>query len=183
MSRELVRVPPNYEHPRIIVERWNGPRWVMKPTFHHTSYEDALSEFEEKKARVGRGELDKYEECYRGKTSEETIANWLEDHSAPEKDWYRNWKVEDATWFQLWQTVTEGGPVSPAFETKEELVEYLVRYGDEFYDEEPRIRPWARDYATDFIMGVGWKPSGAFIKQDGVMIAQDDPVKGERVGW
>jgi hypothetical protein len=157
MSRQLVMVPPHYEHPRIVVDRWNGPRIVCKPIFP-VLYSVKLAEWEADRDRVKRGDVEKYE-----KLMYPTFERWLEENEPPQKEWYLQWTVEEATWFQLWQTVSEGSPVTPAYETKEELIEYLVRYGDGIYDEEPRWRPWERKYAEEFINGSGWKPSGSFV--------------------
>jgi hypothetical protein len=33
---------------------------------------------------------------------------------------------KEATWFQAWETVTEGTPVTPPFATTDELVDYLA---------------------------------------------------------
>lgn len=55
----------------------------------------------------------------------------------PEREYYRSWKDEDATWFQVWETVSEGTPVTPPFATKEELIDYLVANGD-FWDQKRR---------------------------------------------
>lgn len=79
-----------------------------------------------------------------------------------------DWKPEEATWFQMYETVSEGTPVTPPFETREELVEYLVANGC-FWDQKRRARglsgdwmrcsPWTREEATKFVFGDGWMPS------------------------
>lgn len=54
--------------------------------------------------------------------------------------------------WQLWQTVSEGGPVSPVFATDTELANWMVRAGE----------ARSRDDARAFIKA-GWAPSGASI--------------------
>lgn len=79
---------------------------------------------------------------------------------------YRTWKDEKATWYQLWETVSEGTPVSPPFATREELIEYLVTNGD-FWDQQRRregctvmnCAPWSRKQAEKFVNSIGWAPS------------------------
>lgn len=46
----------------------------------------------------------------------------------PDRKFYRDreWSKEEATAFQLYETVTEGTPVSPVFATAEELEQWLV---------------------------------------------------------
>jgi hypothetical protein len=49
----------------------------------------------------------------------------------PDIEHYNNYyKKEDATWFQCYENVSEGTPVTPAFETEKELVDYLVEFGE-----------------------------------------------------
>ena len=70
------------------------------------------------------------------------------------------------TWWQVYETVSEGTPVTPPFETQEELVEYLVANGD-FWDQSRRAKggssmpcgPWPREQAKKFVLGRGWAPS------------------------
>lgn len=50
--------------------------------------------------------------------------------------------------WQMWETVSEGSPVTPVFETPEALVDYLVA-----------VNGYDRGAAEKFI-GVGWVPSG-----------------------
>jgi hypothetical protein len=87
--------------------------------------------------------------------------------NAPDVHYYRpDWKAEEMTWYQVYETVSEGTPVTPPFETREELVEYLVANGD-FWDQMRReegnsvmgCAPWSRRNAEKFVMGSGWAPS------------------------
>lgn len=55
----------------------------------------------------------------------------LYEGDPPRIEHYNHYYTEDeATWFQLYETVSEGTPVSPPFETKEELSQYLHENGD-----------------------------------------------------
>ena len=75
------------------------------------------------------------------------------------------WKDGEATWFQVYETVSEGTPVTPPFATKAELVEYLVANGD-FWDQKRReeggsgmpCEPWNREAAEQFVNDA-WAPS------------------------
>ncbi len=87
--------------------------------------------------------------------------------SPPNVDYYRpDWKEEEMTWFQMYETVSEGTPVSPAFATPQELVDYLVANGD-FWDQKRRqegrggmpCAPWTQEQAEKFVYGHGWMPS------------------------
>lgn len=85
----------------------------------------------------------------------------------PDPDGYfPSWPEDVATWFQVYETVSEGTPVSPPFATQAELVEYLVANGD-FWDQKRRKEgrggidcdPWTREQAERFVYGSGWTPS------------------------
>ena len=94
---------------------------------------------------------------------------WEWDGAPPRPEYYRpDWPEGTATWYQVYETVSEGTPVTPPFETQQELVDYLVANGD-FWDqkrrEDPRsvfsmpCDPWPRKAAERFVFGTGWAPS------------------------
>lgn len=71
------------------------------------------------------------------------------------------------TGWQVWETVSEGSPVTPVFETADELIEYLVKNGDEWDQRraargDTRSLP-SREAVEKFVKGCGWVPSGAKI--------------------
>lgn len=68
--------------------------------------------------------------------------------------------------WQVWEGVSEGSPVSPVFETPEELIDYLAEGGDAWCRRRPDEKPPSRRAAIAFVMSSGWVPSGAAIPQD-----------------
>ena len=120
MGREIRMVPPNYEHPEVI--RRNGQKG-FQPMFD-SKFEDAAEDWK-------AGERPSY---YSEEEGEPKPEFWEYHGMPPEREDYRSWKDEDATWFQVWETVSEGTPVTPPFATKEELIDYLVANGD-FWDQ------------------------------------------------
>lgn len=148
----------------------------MRPQpMYDRSFEGAWAEWLADFDRIRAGNLDDLErECYpRG------LADWIQDCLAPDPAYYRPWRDEEATWFQVWQTVSEGTPVSPPFATKEELIDYLAKHGD-FWDQErchqpdwqwlwggtPGVSAWGRERAERFV-NAEWAPS---------MVVMDDRV-------
>lgn len=120
MGREIRKVPPNWSPPKRDPEQYPY-RDGYQPTYNQ-HFEDALDEWVKDFDRVRRGELDEFEaEHYAG------LGDWIQDYQPPDKRYYRQYRDEDATWFQVYETVSAGTPVTPAFETKEELVQYLAR--------------------------------------------------------
>ncbi len=146
MGREIRRVPPNWDHPK--QEGWGDGR--LQPMYDAT-YESVRNEwiegFKAHKPEEHDGE-DFWE--YRG--------------GPPDRKYYRPWKDEEATWFQLWETVSEGTPVSPPFETAEALAHYLAENGD-FWDQRRGNGGWGIERARRFV-ACGWAPS--FVMTAGV---------------
>lgn len=173
MGREIRRVIPNWEHPKI--EKINfltqEPEMVFEPMYDK-SVKDELAERELNKELYLNGEH-AYQELY--KTYEEFLDYYIGGEL--NEDCFRpHWEPEEATWWQVYETVSEGTPVSPPFETREELVDYLVENGD-FWDQRRREEkanypcdhiscdPWPRDAAEQFVFHSQWAPS--FVMGDG----------------
>ena len=162
MGREVRRVPPSWQHP--CDERG------LVPMFDE-HIDDALEEWLADLDRVRRGDWTDYE---RGLYP--TLADWLSDNPAPRKEYYRPWREDEATWYQVWENVTEGTPISPAFATREELIEYLVEGGDD-WDRARGRRGYPREAATAFV-NAGWAPSfvvTAAAVLCGIEAAKDKP--------
>ncbi len=158
MGREIRMVPPNWKHPR-------SKRGEFQPMYDMNftdKFEDWLDTFD----RIRRGDLENYErDCY-AEPGMNPLQEWLQDEGAlPNPEHYRPWRDEEATWFQVWETVSEGTPVTPPFATREELVDYLVEVGDD-WDRERGDRAYTRSEAEAFV-SVGWVPS--MIMVNGVL--------------
>ena len=171
MGREIRKVPSNWDHP--ITEDSYG-RKRLQPMFDDT-YATASANWLNDFDRIRSGGAKGYEiECY-----PLGVTEWASENTAPDPQYYRPWADEDATWFQVWETVSEGTPVSPPFATEDELVNYLAENGD-FWDQDrctkpdwdtlwggkPGVSAWGKDRAEKFVKGVGWAPS--FMVLDGV---------------
>lgn len=141
MGREVRQVPPNWDHPR-------DARGEYKSMYNQT-FEQAAAEWKagfsvwEAGDRPAEYAADEYWE-YAG------------DPPSDRED-YRPWSDEEATWFQLWETVSEGSPVSPPFATKEDLANYLAKNGD-FWDQHRGAGGWGHRRAAAF-MEDEWAPS------------------------
>ena len=127
------------------------------------SYIEWLVEFEEFK----KGKLAEIAKEYNYDVSDPYSAYCDWSGSPPDAEYCRpNWDKSTATWYQVYETVSEGTPVSPPFETADQLIEYLVANGD-FWDQKRRkagnsfmsCEPWLREAAEKFVKGWGWAPS------------------------
>lgn len=143
MGREIRMVPANWQHPK--------NEYGNLQSMHNKTFEQACAKWDADKAAWERGEREDYE-----KDVSCSFEEWNGDRP-DDASCYRPWKDEEAVWVQVWETVSEGSPVTPPFATKGELIDYLVRHGD-FWDQHRGDSPWPRKAAEQFVEA-GWAPS------------------------
>lgn len=165
MGREIRRVPADWEHPRYTAE--DAPRsdliGRLRPLFdedHETAAEQWMAD------------LALWQQGKHSSQPCEFCRYYWEYAPPPDVATHRarKWTAEEATHWQVYETVSEGTPVTPHFATPEELIEYLVANGD-FWDQKRGDGGWSRESATKFVKG-GWAPSA--IIADGKMYAPRD---------
>lgn len=133
MGREIRMAPPNWEHPK----DESGEYMSMYDKDYDTAAQEWLDGLAEWNKRPENGRCGcKY--------------FWEYEGNPPDKDYYRPKFTEEPTWCQVYQTVSEGTPVTPPFATKEELIDYLVAHGD-FWDQERGSGGYSREAATAFV--------------------------------
>lgn len=147
MGREIRRVPANWDHPK--QEGRHDGR--LQPMFNER-FEDAAANWKAEFAKWEIGERPDY--C---SDENKSLEYWEWENGPPDRAYYRPWKDDEAVWLQVWETVSEGTPVTPPFPTEAELVEYLATEGD-FWDRRRGDGPWNREAAAKFV-GTGWAPS------------------------
>lgn len=124
MGREIRRVPKGWEHPRDVKGNY-------KPMEDETVWQGTL--------RILRHELWDYLSCPR---------YWREGLWLPfmHREYYRPRSRQPQTCYQIYETVSEGTPVSPVFTFLTDLEDWLVAEG--------YSRKSAERFAQD-----GWAPS------------------------
>ncbi len=148
MGREIRMVPPNWEHP----EGNNSGYQSM----YDEDYPSAVKKWKDGYALWESGN-------HPSQTEEYEYWDW--EGMPPDEESYRPKFTEDATCFQMYETVSEGTPVSPIFKTKPELVDYLVERGD-FWDQSRGHGGWERKNAESFV-STGFAFTGTFLVKDG----------------
>jgi hypothetical protein len=126
-----------------------GPPIRYKPLLEG-SYEDALAEWHEEKEKWARRECEYTDEsAYDEYTYEEYYGE------APEPDQYMpSWSEEEKTHLMMYENTSEGTPISPAFETPEELARWLADNGaSSFGDMTATYEQWLS------VCQGGWAPS------------------------
>lgn len=76
---------------------------------------------------------------------------------------------------ETYETVSEGTPITPPFETKEELVEWMSNNKD-FWGYQ-----WTKEQAENFVINTGWAMSGIIkngeIKKGYEVINEQESIK------
>lgn len=70
----------------------------------------------------------------------------------------RELKQLDNGMYQVWETVSDGSPVSPELPSKGAIVDYLTTQGD-WWDQERKQGPWALT-AAEQLVALSWLPTG-----------------------
>ena len=163
MGREIRRVPKDWEHPQH--ERCNhwggieshgepGDWWYQKclKPLHDEDYETAAQEW-----------IANFELWQQGKHPHQNdyCKYYWEYDSPPDEDLCRPaWTENEAICYQIYETVSEGTPVSPVFESLESLSRWLV---DQGYSEKAAL-----SFAKS-----GWVPSAVFSPATGFVSGID----------
>lgn len=158
MGREIRNVPPHWKHP----ESEDEYRRMRLQPMHDRTFAEAARQWKEEFAAWERGERPDY-----ASEASKALEFW-EYHGGPPTDraYYRTYDMADATWVQLWETVSEGTPVSPPFATVDELIAHLAEHGDE-WDGKRGHGAWGMERAKAFCAD-GWAPS--FVMIDGKLL-------------
>lgn len=156
MGREIRRVPPNWEHPKFTED--DAPRSDVIGEYrpcYDDSFEKAAERWCRACAQWQRGEHE--DQIKHPDLTKTDRYYWQWAGPPPEPNEYRPAFTEEPTWYQVYETVTEGTPVTPPFATKGELIDYLVEHGD-FWDQHRGHGGRSREAATAFVNS-GWAPS------------------------
>jgi hypothetical protein len=156
MGREVRRVPKDWQHPR----EDNGN---FKPLFDG-SFASYLAEWNEENDKWSRGEFPDYAHEDNKKMS---YSEWNGDQPKA-CDYMPDWPDSERTHLMMYETTTEGTPISPAFETPEELAKWLYENeASAFGDSTASYEGWLR-VAND-----GYAPS-CVITSNGELVSGVD---------
>jgi hypothetical protein len=164
MGREIRRVPLGWEHPRYTENDCYDKIGQLRPCYDQ-DFPTASAEWREEYAKWKPEEHDGME--------------YWEYANAPDRETCRPMFTEEPTWWVVYETVSEGTPVTPAFATAEELIDYLTKHGD-YWAQEYGDAPPSREACEKFVKGSGWAPSMMIVDGTAKMgIAACDEFKDE----
>lgn len=136
MGREIRRVPPGWQHPKIgdLYEEGYEPRHYSgrRESYHpqyDKNYDDAASEWMEECIKWANGDVSDDVRKWR----EKYPYYWEWNGDPPKREYYRTgkwaFKPEEATWYMMYEDTSEGTPKSPACATPEEVARYCADNG------------------------------------------------------
>jgi len=122
MGREVRRVPADWQHPKKQQFDHRG-QWVERyEPLMDGDWAERAKEWDEAREKWERGEFPDY-------ASEESrklpFDQW-EGRRPYSGDYMPHWPEAERTHLMMYEDTTEGTPISPAFETPEELARWLV---------------------------------------------------------
>lgn len=148
MGREVRRVPAD----------WTG--MINNHPHHDEPFSVAARDWKERFLKWEAGERDSY-----WTAGEDPDEFWVWSGPPPNPDNYRpDWPEESRTHLMMYETTTEGTPISPAFLTPEELARWLAdNKASSFGNMTATYEQWL---AT---INVGSAPSAMFSPQTGLV--------------
>lgn len=163
MGREVRRVPADWQHPR----REDGSYQPMC----ERSYEAEVAEWVEGRAMWLKGLRESYDPPPASKwepiAEEYCGLTWTDWHGGyPDERYYMpSWPEAERTHFQMYESTTEGTPISPVFATPEELARWLVdneasAFGNETATYEQWLAVCKGGYAPSMVIENGVSKSG-----------------------
>lgn len=121
MGREIRRVPADWAHP--MQEAADGGHKPLYDQSYREACEEWLSELDDWRQGERPSYFDpaKYPSDYQF---------WEWTSPPPDRDYYRpDWPDEERTHFQMYETVSEGTPVSPVFSTPGDVARWCADNG------------------------------------------------------
>ena len=125
MGREIRRVPPDWEHP--CYEQGDRYAGQYHPCYDQ-DYASAAAEWIDNLALWQKGEHPDQKD---GRYPAECRYYWEWAGAPPDEEYNRQraWPAEEATAYQVYETVSAGTPVSPVFPTVDALSAWLLEQG------------------------------------------------------
>lgn len=120
MGREIRRVPADWQHPK----RSNGHFIAL---FDGIGYARRVTEWDEHNAKWLEGLRDDYKGGWMpiGDVDSKTYGEWAGQRPDPD-DYMPQWTDAERTHLMMYETCSEGTPISPAFKTPEEVARWCA---------------------------------------------------------
>ena len=152
MGREVRKVPADWQHPKR-----DGSYVAL---FDGAGLKDAIDGWKKDELAWNRHEFPEYANADDRKQS---YVEWA-GKCPSEDDYMPAWTDAERTHLMMYETTSEGTPISPAFETPEQLARWLADNGaSAFGDSTASYEAWLR------VAGDGYAPSAMYSPQTGLI--------------
>ena len=157
MSREVRKVPANWQHPK------NEDTDKFIPLLAN-SYSESAEDWDKGREMWMKGLVSDYHGDWEPKQPHHTgrYTDWAGPRPSPD-DYMPDWEESECTHLMMYETTTEGTPISPAFSSPEDLAHWLASNG---------VSAGGHETATYSqwlaMINQGWAPS--LIFQNGRML-------------
>lgn len=120
MGREVRRVPADWQHPK-------DAEGNYVPLHDGKSLAEETREWDEGAAKWAEGLRDDFDGGWQPRESDDgdTYEEWAGNRPEP-GEYMPPWPEEQRTHLMMYEDVSEGTPISPAFKTPEELARWLA---------------------------------------------------------
>lgn len=151
MGREVRRVPENWEHPR-----QEGCK-EYQPLYDE-DYDTVAAKWLADAVSWSQGQHPDQSADW-AKSAKDSKYFWEWEGEPPDKKYYRPaWPTKTRTHLQMYETCTEGTPISPVMETPEELARWLAdNDASAFGDMTATYEQWLA------VCKDGWAPSAVMV--------------------
>lgn len=171
MGREVRRVPKDWQHPKKDkYDYLKGRTEKVYQPMYDRPFAPAMREWYAAWEAWERGE--------RPPGSEGTANFWDWDGGPPDPEYHRpDWPEESRTHFMMYEDTSEGTPISPAFETPEQLARWLSDSGaSAFADMTATYEQWLATcrgaWAPSMIMEGGKIKSGVEFSAERATVSE-----------
>lgn len=160
MGREVRMVPPDWKHPL-------DPKTGHFQPKHKTPYKVAMADWEKQRDMWLKGyKFDFVSETWEPHQQDSDLDTFIDEWGGePEPEYYMpEFAKGTATHLQMYETCSEGTPLSPIFATPEELARWLAdNNASAFGSQGATYEQWLG------MIQKGWAPSG--VMQNGEIIS------------
>lgn len=164
MSREIRRVHKDWQHPK-------NNRGNYDPLFDNFS--KRLAEWDEANIKWSEGLREDFRGGWKAKEQDEIDDSFEEwDGERPVKENYMpEWPEEELTHIMMYETCSEGSPISPAFDNPEDLARWLTdndasAFGSMTATYEEWLATCKQGWAAGLIIGPDGMKSGVELAKE-----------------
>jgi hypothetical protein len=160
MGREVRKVPADWQHPKRLVRDHRGDLVERFEPLLGGDWAEVAREWDEAREKWERGEFPDYASA-EGKAMPYDQYAGRRPYS---RDYMPKWTDEEATHYMMYETTSEGTPISPAFATPEELARWLADSGaSAFGSDNATYEQWLNVARGAYAPSAVYTPQGGLV--------------------